>query len=155
MPSESIPELPQDKNRKQYAPDSTGLFVLSNGAFASREWFLGGLNQILPGANVAGQSFRAGGATHLAMRGAPRIVLQRLGRWNSNTFEQYIRTQPAIVVALSEPYVNSTIAQSLTDRRPATHHLGTHGKKERVSGDANGLGCRPPRNEPNRSKGGE
>jgi hypothetical protein len=108
--------------RSSYAKGSSGLFVLENGALASREWFLGGLKQALPGMNVAGQSFRAGGATYLALRGAPRIVIQRLGRWNSATFEQYIRTQPEIVVALSEPYTNSTIAKSLTNRRPATSH---------------------------------
>jgi len=130
------------KIRKQswYAPKSTGLFVLSNGALASRNWFLGGLKQILPDANVAGQSFRAGGATHLAMRGAPRLVIQRLGRWNSNTFEQYIRTQPEVLVALSEAYTNSNIAQSLLNRRPATPHRRTdsEGNGERTNNTQEG-----------------
>ena len=125
-PLEAFTNYLKMRQKPSYAPGSTGLFVLSNGAFASRNWFLGGLKQVLPTANVASQSFRAGGATHLAMRGAPRLVLQRLGRWNSATFEQYVRTQPAIVAALSEPYTNSSIAQSLMNRRPATpcYHAG-------------------------------
>jgi hypothetical protein len=130
-PLEAFTSYMEIRKQSWYAPKSTGLFILSNGALASRNWFLEGLKQILPDANVAEQSFRAGGATHLAMRGAPRLVIQRLGRWNSNTFEQYIRTQPEVLAALSEAYTNSDIAQSLLDRRPATPHRQTNNQRLR------------------------
>jgi hypothetical protein len=143
------------REKPLYAPGSTGLFVLTNGALASRDWFLGGLSQALPQTNVAGQSFRAGGATHLAMRGAPRLVLQRLGRWNSATFERYIRTQPALIIALSEPYTNSAIAQPLLNRRPATPY--PHALDRQVTsaaGSAENLGRRPrERNRKEKGRG--
>ncbi|KAL8276638.1 hypothetical protein RQP46_010987 [Phenoliferia psychrophenolica] len=78
------------------------------GEHLSRSSFLVHLRAVAP--NVTGHGLRAGGATYLAQRGVSSKVIQRLGRWNSDSWEIYIRQHPALAAALQ--------AQALT-RPPA------------------------------------
>ncbi|CAG8539498.1 14107_t:CDS:10 [Dentiscutata heterogama] len=50
-----------------YAPGKNTLFIKANGELATKSWFIGRLKSLLPDANVAGHSFRAGGATELVL----------------------------------------------------------------------------------------
>jgi len=88
-----------------YAPRSKALFIKANGNLATKAWFINNLKSLLPGANVAGHSFRAGGTTELVLRGVQLPLIQRIGRWSSDAFYKYIRTHPATVAAiLSKAY---------------------------------------------------
>jgi integrase len=86
----------------RYASDSDALWCIENGKAISKRWFLEALAQYLPEYEVTGHSFRAGGATHLALRGYPKWIIQRLGRWTSDAFEVYIRTKPELLIAFAQ-----------------------------------------------------
>ena len=45
----------------------------------------------LPRKRVSPHSFRIGGATSLINRGIPDVVVQLLGRWNSDAYKSYVR----------------------------------------------------------------
>jgi hypothetical protein len=70
-----------------------------HGCVPSYSWFVSCLQSIL-GADIAGHSLRAGGATVLALTGIPDDVIQAFGRWSSDTFCTYIREYPVILHAL-------------------------------------------------------
>ena len=79
-------------------PTNFPLFRLSSGAFsrfsvvtALKKWlFLAGLEQ----ADYSGHSFRKGAAQHAADHGMLDEMIQKLGRWTSNTFRLYFTTSP-------------------------------------------------------------
>lgn len=79
---------------------TTFLFVRSDGSVPTRSWFLAYLSANFP-SDIAGHSVRSGGATDLALRGVPEHLIQKIGRWSSDAFQIYIRTNPAILAALS------------------------------------------------------
>ena len=70
------------------------LFLTRSGQIPTRRWFVDRLRVHAP--NVSGHGLRAGGCTHYASLGVPQHVIQRLGRWSSSAFEQYIRDHPAV-----------------------------------------------------------
>src|SRR5439155_16046686 len=86
----------------KYASGSDNLWCLESGTIVSKQWFLDGLAFFLPESDLTGHSFRAGGATHLALRGYPKWIIQRLGRWSSDAFEIYIRTRPELLIAFAQ-----------------------------------------------------
>ncbi|CAG8557263.1 13297_t:CDS:1 [Cetraspora pellucida] len=93
------------RTKPTYAPRSKSLFIKANGNLATKVWFINSLKSLLPGANVAGHSFRARGTTELVLRGMQLPLIQRIGRWSSDAFFKYIRTHPATVAAiLSKAY---------------------------------------------------
>lgn len=53
-------------------------------------------NQI-PAEAYSGHSFRKGGASSLAMQGAPDWMIQTLGRWKSSSYKNYITTPPETI----------------------------------------------------------
>ncbi|SGY39151.1 BQ5605_C003g02157 [Microbotryum silenes-dioicae] len=60
----------------------------------TRSRFLLRVNQTLKAADcppVSGHSFRIGGATHYLLEGIPSETVKVIGRWKSNSFEQYWR----------------------------------------------------------------
>lgn len=66
----------------------------------SRQSFIHLLRQTLTAAGYqdsqfSGHSFRIGACTTGAANGVPDHLLQTLGRWQSNCYSRYIRTQPA------------------------------------------------------------
>lgn len=63
----------------------------------TRSWFNALLKEFVPG--LTGHSARAGGATDYAYRGFSFVFIQRLGRWNSDAFQIYIRNHPVILLA--------------------------------------------------------
>ncbi|CAG8711629.1 17545_t:CDS:1, partial [Cetraspora pellucida] len=88
-----------------YAQGKDTLFVKANGDPATKHWFINTLKLLLPGMDVAGHSFRAGGTTELVLRGVQLPLIQKIGRWSSDTFYRYIRAHPAtIATVLSKAY---------------------------------------------------
>lgn len=76
---------------------TTYLFLGTDGNAFTRKEFLGFLKQFLPEeADITGHSFRAGGATWAAEIGMSALDLSRLGRWSSEAFRAYIRSQPLL-----------------------------------------------------------
>ncbi len=64
---------------------------------ASRAWFQKQLKSVLLSAgilakNVSSHSFRIGAATSAAQKGLTKHQIQTLGRWSSEAFQSYIRT---------------------------------------------------------------
>jgi hypothetical protein len=71
--------------------DRTVIQPLSESEFISRVRSL--ILAAFPGRDAtryAGHSFRRGGATALQLAGVPSAVIQRQGRWSSDTFRRYI-----------------------------------------------------------------
>ena len=75
------------------------LWARADGTIPTRSWFLSILRTIFP-KDVAGHSFRSGGATHLALMGVPDDKIKAIGRWSSDTFRVYIRKNPVVLMAL-------------------------------------------------------
>ncbi|EJD42256.1 hypothetical protein AURDEDRAFT_168564, partial [Auricularia subglabra TFB-10046 SS5] len=65
-----------------------------------RTWFINYLKANFAN-DIRGHSIRSGGATDLAIRGVPDNVIQRIGRWSSDTFQIYIRKNPALIPILA------------------------------------------------------
>lgn len=83
------------------------LFIRSDGSWATKRHFIDKLKRLLPSEDVAGHSFRAGGTTELVMRGVQLVLIQKIGRWSSNSFYRYIRAHPAtIATILIKAYCN-------------------------------------------------
>lgn len=78
----------------------TALFVREDATIPTRSWFLSYLATHLL-RDFAGHSIRSGGATDLALRGVPDHLIQKIGRWSSDAFQFYIRTNPALLAALT------------------------------------------------------
>ena len=69
------------------------LFTFHNGRFLTRNDLMGYLKRFLPSdvANISTHSFRIGAATTAARVGHPKWLIQSLGRWTSDCFQEYIR----------------------------------------------------------------
>jgi hypothetical protein len=87
---------------KEYASGSEILWCIESGKAISKQWFLDGLAGFLPESGLTGHSFRAGSVTYLALKGYPKWIIQRLGRWSSDAFEVYIRTRPELLIAFAQ-----------------------------------------------------
>lgn len=74
------------------------LFLTAAGRSPTRGWFMRRFRAAFSG-NVSGHSPRSGSATYLAMLGRPRDHIQRMGRWKSEAFEMYVRSNPALLHA--------------------------------------------------------
>lgn len=80
---------------------SPWLFVLRTGLPPTRQWFIDRLHQHCS-SEYAGHSLRSGGATFLAATGVDNSVIQRLGRWKSDTFQLYIRSHASLQAAVQQ-----------------------------------------------------
>jgi hypothetical protein len=83
----------RDNNHSLEAP----LFLFNNGAILTRETFIKHtrLHLTLIGidpARYSGHSYRTGGATTAALAGLHDWEIKQLGRWKSDTYHRYIRT---------------------------------------------------------------
>ena len=83
--------------QSQQAQPSDPLFINEHGTVATRSWFLFHLRQILTfsgfsAENFSGHSFRIGAASTAASRGLGDHTVQLLGRWTSQAYQSYIRT---------------------------------------------------------------
>ena len=70
------------------------LFMYSNGTNLTRQRFNDFLKTVFPRStygNISTHSFRIGAATTAAAAGLPKWLIQKLGRWNSDSFRTYIR----------------------------------------------------------------
>lgn len=74
------------------------LFASHTGRLLPRQQIVDLLKSV---GSYSGHSLRAGGATYLAKIGVERKMIQLIGRWRSQAYEQYIRTHPAILAALA------------------------------------------------------
>lgn len=82
--------------RQYYRHNSGPLFQFVNGTAVSHNFVVRNLSSVLNflglNANLyKGHSFRIGAATHAASLGWSESQIRRLGRWNSNAMERYIR----------------------------------------------------------------
>ncbi|GAA5957718.1 hypothetical protein JCM21900_004950 [Sporobolomyces salmonicolor] len=84
-------------------PDFPYLFVNASGKVPLPSFLTSRLSCFAPG--VTGHGLRAGGATYLASRGVHPDVIQRLGRWSSETWAIYIRDNPALAAAIQRSKV--------------------------------------------------
>ena len=83
--------------RAQHAAPSDPLFVTNHGSVATRTWFHSHLRLVLSKAGYSpelfsGHSFRIGAASTASSKGVPDHVIQILGRWSSQAYHSYIRT---------------------------------------------------------------
>ena len=74
------------------------LWLRMDGSPPSRSWFLCSLHTICD-PSFGGHSLRAGGATDMALHGAPLALIQAAGRWASDAFQAYIRRNPFLMDA--------------------------------------------------------
>jgi len=81
--------------RDLFYPNQQHLFVREDGSIPKRSWFISKLRLFFD-SEVSGHSLRAGGATALALEGAPDAIIQRMGRWSSSAFQIYIRVHPLL-----------------------------------------------------------
>jgi hypothetical protein len=69
-----------------------------DGTPPTRRWFVDQLQRSFS-RRWTGHSFRSGGASWYFLRGASDRDIQRLGRWKSKAFEDYIRLRPELSMA--------------------------------------------------------
>jgi integrase len=86
------------RRRDAFHPSSPFLFLRQDGSVPTRLFFTTRLAAIAP--TVTGHGLRAGGATYLASRGVRPDVIQRIGRWASDTWTIYFRDNPAVAAAV-------------------------------------------------------
>lgn len=81
------------------------LFLLQSGLPLSRERMSSWLRTIFTNANVPGNysthSFRIGAATVAAKNGIPAHLIKALGRWTSDAYLVYTRTDPSDLIKLA------------------------------------------------------
>ena len=85
--------------RHYYMHNSGPLFQFVNGTAVSHNFVVRNLSSVLNflGQNsnlYKGHSFRIGETTHAVSLGLSESQIRRLGRWNSNAMERYIRISP-------------------------------------------------------------
>ena len=83
--------------RSQNAAPSDPLFTTESGSVVTRSWFHNHLRSVLTQAGYdaktfSGHSFRIGAATTASRKGVPDSTIQTLGRWTSQAYLTYIRT---------------------------------------------------------------
>lgn len=81
--------------RDKIWPTLPQLFLTSSGESPTRSWFLRRFHPLFP-FQKTGHSLRSGGATYLANRGVDMALIKEAGRWSSNAFELYIRSNPVL-----------------------------------------------------------
>ncbi|GAA5912523.1 hypothetical protein JCM6882_004792 [Rhodosporidiobolus microsporus] len=81
-----------------FGPDGFA-WLRANGSAPTRRWFVDRL-QANMGKEFTGHSFRTGGATWYALRGASSSMIKKLGRWKGDTWEDYVRATPEVAIAL-------------------------------------------------------
>ncbi|RDB27270.1 hypothetical protein Hypma_004298 [Hypsizygus marmoreus] len=86
-------------SRQLLFPLSRELWLTSSGRVPTRSFFINRIRAFFD-SSVAGQSMRAGGATHLAEQGVAPSIIQAIGRWASSAFQVYIRKSPVLIQAL-------------------------------------------------------
>ncbi|CAG8769271.1 23392_t:CDS:2, partial [Racocetra persica] len=87
-------------NIKQLHNKANLLFAKGDSTWATKYWFITRLKQLLPDENLARYSFRAGGTTELVMCGVQLVLIQKIGRWDSESFYRYIRSHPTSIVSI-------------------------------------------------------
>ena len=98
-------------------PQQDTLWLKSDGQVPTRRWFVAGLHSRC-GTTFSGHSFRSGGATWYALRGASDATIQRLGRWKSSAWTEYIRLQPDL--ALATRARDAALSSSISLPNPST-----------------------------------
>lgn len=83
------------KVRDPTFPAHTPLFLTSSGHIPTRSWFLRRFRPLFP-FQKSGHSLRSGGATYLANRGVEMSLIKEAGRWSSNAFKIYVRSNPVL-----------------------------------------------------------
>ena len=83
------------------------LFTFQDGSPLTRERFVKEVRVALTTAQIdhraySGHSFRIGAATMAAQAGLPAYLIKMLGRWNSEAYQQYIRTPRETLAAVSQ-----------------------------------------------------
>jgi hypothetical protein len=109
-----------------YADGSDALWCIENGHAINKRWFLEGLETSLPEFSFTEHSFRAGGATFWVLQGFPKWIIQRLGRWSSDAFEAYIRTNAPVLVAFAQA-IKRTPSQSSKNRLEGVSQIAKSG----------------------------
>lgn len=90
------------------------LWLKSDGTVPLRRWMVNGLKARC-GQEYTGHSIRAGGATWYALRGVSESSIKRIGRWKSEAWLQYVRTDWEIAVALREAEAGGPPPARLTE----------------------------------------
>jgi hypothetical protein len=75
------------------------LWLTSNGTVPTRSFFIRRLRSLFD-ASISGHSMRAGGATSLAESGVAPNVIQAIGRWQSDSWQIYVRKNPVLIQAM-------------------------------------------------------
>ena len=83
--------------RSNYASPRDPLFLTETGSIATRSWFHHHLRQVLalsglPPHLYSGHSFRIGAASSAARQGLSDHLIRVLGRWSSQAYHTYIRS---------------------------------------------------------------
>ncbi|KAJ3038831.1 hypothetical protein HK097_003027, partial [Rhizophlyctis rosea] len=87
--------------RNAYACGSsqdTPLWTLTDRKVAGSAWFRA-VWKTVTGMDAWASSFRAGGATQMALAGNMPETIGKVGMWNSTAWENYVRKRPGLVIA--------------------------------------------------------
>ena len=90
-------------------PTKSGpLFTFQNGRYLTKHDISRLLRDFHPAAAtpISSHSFRIGAATTVAYMGHPQWLIQKLGRWTSDCFKEYIRVPDNTIYSVSKSLVN-------------------------------------------------
>jgi hypothetical protein len=87
------------RSRDARFPFNPELWLTSNGTVPTRSFFIRRLRSLFD-ASISGHSMRAGGATSLAESGVAPNVIQAIGRWQSDSWQIYVRKNPVLIQAM-------------------------------------------------------
>ena len=95
------------RRRNDHGP----LFRMSDGRFLTKAVFTSRLREALStlgyeALTYAGHSFRIGAATTAAEQGIEDSVIKMLGRWDSSTYQLYVRASRQVLASISQMLVN-------------------------------------------------
>ena len=98
-PVEALSVYLQSRDSLLFAGADSPLFVFSDGQVLTQKSLTFLLHTLLRSVGMStegfsGHSFRVGGASELAAAGVPAHIIQKAGRWASNTFLEYLRFTP-------------------------------------------------------------
>ncbi len=96
QPYQTVLAYIQSRNSQAKSPIEP-LFLDDSNKPVTRFWFQKHLKSVLqqsgiPADNYSSHSFRIGAATSAAQKGLSKYQIQALGRWSSDAFKSYIRT---------------------------------------------------------------
>jgi len=106
VPCKQLPDTLPSEGEKKGA-----LLITSDGSMLTRDMFASALIKVLYKIDLNTQlynthSFRIGAATSANQAGIPDLHIKTLGRWRSDSYQQYIRISPASLASMTKHLIS-------------------------------------------------